>query len=423
VQTLRNARVVERQNLGADPVWHSLQRAAASAPTQTNICVDDLARRITDLENVIRQRTAARSHDHMMDATYQTSDNLVRLKQCLDRLEQSTTTITDGIQQSTVNAKDLLELKKMLALHLQSTQYTPASANMSGSAPSTATSNLPKVNLSQNNLKILLRRLSVEVEVVLRSFLASLFVFLRDILMALPQINMIWKILRRLPPTISLVLHDNIRFEDALGRVQSLQYQQFKYWTVFEANLRCAFTNSPGMQKVLDGSFVLISSLHGERLTPSNWTLRVRPGLEIQMSITIKRVLMWPGRCLRSASCGGYTRRISEWEYCCLVCGLLISCKNESLTPETPVTASKNVSSTEVCPVLSASNIGSQRSAPEHGRNSSASVLTGVTIPASPSQHILGPKKRILEWQNETREIEVLKRVHLGSIALDIHLL
>lgn len=246
MQSLRNARVVETQGLGAEPVRHSLRQAAASVPTEASICVDDLARRIADLENVVRQQPAAHSCDHIMNATYQTSDNLVRLKHCLDRLERSTTAVAGGIHQSTLTAKDLLELKDMLTLHLQSIQCSPASTDMlHGSARIMLTSKLPKVNLSPNDFEMLLRRLYVQVEVVLRFSLASLFVCLREGFMALPPIILIWKILRSLPSTISLVLHHNIRFEDAFGRVQSLQYQQFRHWTVFEANLRCAFTNSP----------------------------------------------------------------------------------------------------------------------------------------------------------------------------------
>jgi hypothetical protein len=75
-----------------------------------------------------------------------------------------------------------------------------------------------------------------------------------------------------LPQAISLVLHGNMMFEDALGRVQSLQYQQFKHWTVFETSLPCVFANAPGMKKVLDGHFVLTASAPARTLTASNWT-------------------------------------------------------------------------------------------------------------------------------------------------------
>jgi hypothetical protein len=61
---------------------------------------------------------------------------------------------------------------------------------------------------------------------------------------------------------ISRPSHDNITFEDALGRMQSLQFQQFRHRTVFEVSLRCKLDNLPGMRKVLSGEYVLTTPKH-----------------------------------------------------------------------------------------------------------------------------------------------------------------
>ena len=179
---------------------------------------------------------------------------------------------------------------------------------------------LPRFNIIKRDLLNLLQRLSAEVEIVLRLFLASFLVCLKDLLLALPQIGLIYKILQRLPQAISLTLHDNMTFEDALGRVQSLQYQQFKHWTVFEASLRCAFANAPGMKKVADGHFVLTSPAAVGTLTASNWTQMVKPGLEIRMSIIIKTLNRAAGQCPRG--CTVAENVVSNGEIYCTHCGL-----------------------------------------------------------------------------------------------------
>jgi hypothetical protein len=237
--TLRNARHIKYHNHDAKRARHSLRQAAASAQIETTNSIDALVERIKDLELAICNRHVAYSHDQITSATDQIAEDR-------DRLEQSNTAVASGLHESTATVRTLLQLKYMLALHLQSTRHAPAPVALPDEpARIKITLTLPKFDISAHDLKILLQRLSVEFEIVLGFFLASLFVCLKDLIWALPQTLIIRRILQRLPQTISLVVHDNMRFEDALGRVHSLQYQQFKHWTVFEANLRCAFMNSP----------------------------------------------------------------------------------------------------------------------------------------------------------------------------------
>jgi hypothetical protein len=73
---------------------------------------------------------------------------------------------------------------------------------------------------------------------------------LHNVLRVWPQLLLAWRVLQRFPPTISLVLHDNIAFEDVFGRIHSLQYQQFKHWRVFKHSLEESFKGFPGSKRV-----------------------------------------------------------------------------------------------------------------------------------------------------------------------------
>lgn len=147
---------------------------------------------------------------------------------------------------------------------------------------------------------------------------------LRGFLLALPHAFMAAYVMGTLPSRISTLLSDNLSFEDALGRVLSLQFQQFRHWPTFEANLRCHFADSPGLQKVLDGKFVLTSpSYPGVRLDATNWNQKVRQRMVVFMSISIESILAKPRACPRG--CGVRTISSSVSESRCLDCNLLFS--------------------------------------------------------------------------------------------------
>jgi hypothetical protein len=59
----------------------------------------------------------------------------------------------------------------------------------------------------------------------------------------------LYKLLRQIqnviPQTVTQLLPDNIKFEDALGRAKSLPYTWFRHWEVFEGLLRAEFKNMP----------------------------------------------------------------------------------------------------------------------------------------------------------------------------------
>ena len=196
---------------------------------------------------------------------------------------------------------------------------------------------IPLLHLSFNDAASVLQNFSAEVTAIVKIFLASFLVCFRDLILALPQLILLYRVLRRLPPAISLVLHDNINFEDALGRVQSLQFQQFRHWDVFETSLRCAFELVPGRQKVMSGEYVLTSPEHTGQLTSHNWSLAVRPGFVVKMAITLTQVFVEGRRCPRG--CESVTRKMTTMEYCCGSCGLLFAVRkmSEKVRPGKPV--------------------------------------------------------------------------------------
>lgn len=151
--------------------------------------------------------------------------------------------------------------------------------------------------------------------------------FSNDFLLSLPHVSAFLRVLRQIPRAVSLVLEDNIRFEDALGRMQSLQYQHFRHWLVFEACLRYTFNNTPGMQKVLQGQFVL--TCHGaaeEVLDAKNWEKYASPGMAVTMSISMSTILTPRGLCPRG--CVAKRTAVSGSEARCTGCDLIFSVRH-----------------------------------------------------------------------------------------------
>src|ERR1700722_1203157 len=113
------------------------------------------------LERVTGDQNIANSHDKAMNAMNQAADDRVNLQLRLDRLDQSNTAISSGIQESTATVREMFQLKDMLTLHLQSLRPAPASLAMSEeSARISLTLTLPKLGISTRDSKVLLKRLS-----------------------------------------------------------------------------------------------------------------------------------------------------------------------------------------------------------------------------------------------------------------------
>jgi hypothetical protein len=182
-------------------------------------------------------------------------------------------------------------------------------------------------SVSTENFWAIFFYLSAKADAILQHLVGFRFVALKEMLLSLLQVLFFFKVLRQIPRTVSLVVEDNIRFEDALGRIQSLQYQHFKHWAVLEACLRCTFTNTPGMQKVRQGQFVLISpGVAGEVLDATNWEKYASPGMVVTMSISISTILTPRGCCPRGCVAG--RTAVLDFEFHCTACDLTFSVKH-----------------------------------------------------------------------------------------------
>lgn len=407
-----------------------MQQAASSLQSQIVTRSDNIIDRINGLEKSLRDNIASHHSDQTTNVAKYIADAQARFDIRVDQLEKHHTGIALG----------MLELKDMLALHLQATQRTQTSSrDPNETARIMLTLTLPRLQITKQDLQILFQRLSTEVETALRLFFAIFFVCLKDLLLALPQIIMIYKILQRLPQAISLTLHDNITFEDALGRVQSLQYQQFKHWNVFETSLRCTFANAPGMKKVLDGHFMLTTPASSRILTASNWTQLVKPGLEIRMSIIIKTMETAERQCPRG--CAAADNIVSKGEIRCSHCGLYFSSKRDrrvgpSAKPprltlgsdfldqpgieRSPNGAAQGVATTP--PIVTRSKDNSNpftqdiHPAEDSSFNSLASGANETPV------RVAGPIHYDKWFQNrrvESEEIKLMKRVHLDYTDVD----
>jgi hypothetical protein len=255
---------------------------------------------------------------------------------------------------------------------------------------------MPQLQLSFKEANSILQSFSAEVTAILKIFLASFLVCLKDLLLALPQLILLYRVMRRLPPAISLVLHDNITFEDALGRVQSLQFQQFRHWDVFEASLRCAFELVPGKQKVISGDYVLTSPGHIGRLTSRNWSLAVRPGFAVKMAITLRQIFAEGRRCPRG--CGSATSKVTTTGYCCGTCGLLFAVRKRS----DRVYHEKLLSDSD-----SETNVGKsfKEGRTPFGRHQISKVI----------QYNVGSIPKSSSLSEETEELKAFKRIELAE--------
>jgi hypothetical protein len=162
--------------------------------------------------------------------------------------------------------------------------------------------------------------LSSDLADVFSRALVALIRHLYSLLHVWPQILLVWQIMRRLPPTISLILHDNITFEDVLGRIHSLQYQQFKHWRVFKHSLDVSFKGFPGSKRVHTGQFRLTNANMPDVVyDKSNWSQRIRPGSSLFMSVMIDGAPQGVQNCPR---CEERVAKSEGRNFFCVACKL-----------------------------------------------------------------------------------------------------
>ncbi len=232
----------------------------------------------------------------------------------LDSLEQRARKTSDNVAKT----HDIQDLRAYIDDRLASARTTPDTV---ASARVTLTLTIPDLRLSKQDVALLFGRLSNEVEAVRQALSIWTRTMLAFVVLVVPQLLLLQRTLRRLPAAISLVLHDNMTFEDALGRFHSLQFQQFRHWRVFESSLHCIFAESPGSRKISMGHFILTpEDQPAVALTAANYSALVRPGYVFKMSMAMKKLTAQASRCPKG--CAGNVERVSVLERRCMTCKL-----------------------------------------------------------------------------------------------------
>lgn len=159
---------------------------------------------------------------------------------------------------------------------------------------------------------------------ILGKVLRGLHHFFQVILLLFPQLAVYFRVLRSIPRSASLLLRDNIEFEDVLGRIHSLQFEQFRHWRVFKSLLLCTFENVPGRDKVRKGQYSLVNAkVQGQILNAANWNQLVRPRAEIIMFVKMVATESVLGSCPR---CSAVVDKADKGQSQCGGCGLTYSC-------------------------------------------------------------------------------------------------
>jgi hypothetical protein len=156
---------------------------------------------------------------------------------------------------------------------------------------------------SRDQMNDICNVLVTEIETIFRLVIAFALVALQDFLVLFPQVLFIARMMQVLPRAISLIRQDCIRFEDALGRIQNLQYQHFRSWKIFEAMVHCNFEGVQGRRKILRGQYTLTCPrLPGQQLAAASWGQQVFPGMTVVMAINIKAFGISGASCPKCSS-------------------------------------------------------------------------------------------------------------------------
>jgi len=109
----------------------------------------------------------------------------------------------------------------------------------------------------------------------------------------------------------TLLLEDNVRLEDALGRVLSLPYEHFRYWPVLQARIQCEFRDRLGESMVMQNRYSIVNLVGGGNrvLTRKTWDRSVFPGAQLAMSMLFSERDMAQYTCPR---CSSSVPRIGE---------------------------------------------------------------------------------------------------------------
>ncbi|KAK3069836.1 hypothetical protein LTR53_011518 [Teratosphaeriaceae sp. CCFEE 6253] len=141
------------------------------------------------------------------------------------------------------------------------------------------------IHVRQDNV-LVVQHAKELLDVFRQDFICFLLVLL-DLISVVPRVM---RTLASLPRSPMLLLEENIRLEDALGRVLSLPYEHFRFWPVLHARLQAEFRDRPGETMVARNEFHIINlAAKGDRvLTRDVWDRSVVPGAQLAMSMLFR---------------------------------------------------------------------------------------------------------------------------------------
>ena len=181
----------------------------------------------------------------------------------------------------------------------------------------------PKWNLDPYKVGRQLKMLVRPVERILADVAETCFLFLAHLFINFSRLLLCLRASLRLPRSPSNLLQDNIQFEDVLGRIHQLQYQQFRYWKVFRSMLECVFEDCPGGGKVARGSYrIMLARFQENILDERNWASSVFPGTRLVMSVEIAKQRKTADAC-PNPKCYGTMEKQGPSRHLCSECGLV----------------------------------------------------------------------------------------------------
>jgi ribosomal protein L37AE/L43A len=236
-------------------------------------------------------------------------------------------------------------------------------------------------------------------ETIIQFAMAYVLIALKELLIRLPQVLVIARMMQVLPRAISLMRQDCIRFEDALGRVQNLQYQQFQYWPIFEAMVKTQFEGVPGYGKILRRQYTLMCPrLHGQQLVAASWSQHVFPGMTVFMAVDVKVPDFRDDRCPKCSR--NNTSSHSATGLRCYSCGLVFS---------------KGFATNIVIAATELENNGARvEQLHPNGR-----LISGPSSEAGDNE-VTNPNDEFTDSEDATEILKVFKRVNLLRVPGDV---
>ncbi|PQE31543.1 Ankyrin repeat-containing protein [Rutstroemia sp. NJR-2017a WRK4] len=169
---------------------------------------------------------------------------------------------------------------------------------------------------------------------------SALHVLIRELLYLAPFIVAIYR--TSIQPL--LLYGDHFLFEDAIGRRKWLPCLQFQHWENFYGLLVDSFQGTSGLNRVLNGQFVVLNSYNEVPIHKRMWRSGIQPKSRIHMAIIVESIAAGKNKCATPSCPGqidfGKNEITGQW-YCSRVCGKHISIlkdvlmDDEEFTPDT----------------------------------------------------------------------------------------